>query len=107
MSTEREVDKELLDFYTQVLARPSLECEGGEDFLKEVTDRATELDGLTVQVTLGEIAEAVKAAKSNKAPGTDGIPVEFYQSFWEQIGPLFREMLADVLENERVTKSQG
>ena len=84
-----------------------MEGEGGEDFLKEATDRATELDGLTVQVTLGEIAEAVKAAKSNKAPGTDGIPVEFYQSFWEQIGPLFREMLADVLENERVTKSQG
>jgi hypothetical protein len=32
-----------------------------------------------------EVFEAIMQMKENKAPGPDGFPAEFYQSFWEVI----------------------
>jgi len=37
-----------------------------------------------------ECAEAVKSMDSNKTPGTDGLPAEFYKIFWKDISTLFR-----------------
>ena len=28
---------------------------------------------------------AIKGMKNNKSPGTDGLPVEFYKTFWNKI----------------------
>ena len=45
----------------------------------------------------------LKEAKLNKAPGPDGIPVEFYQQFWKEL----KEDLNNVLnENKEMTESQ-
>ena len=35
-----------------------------------------------------ECAEAVKSMDSNKTPGTDGLPAEFYKIFWKDISTL-------------------
>jgi hypothetical protein len=36
-------------------------------------------------LTLDELLLAVKSMKRNKAPGPDGLPVEFYLTFWDYI----------------------
>ena len=36
-----------------------------------------------------ECLESLKNMESNKTPGTDGIPVEFYKVFWNDIKPFF------------------
>ena len=40
---------------------------------------------MTKDLTLDEIAAAIKEMKSNKSPGEDGLPIEFYRIFWEDI----------------------
>jgi hypothetical protein len=40
---------------------------------------------LTVEFTEKEVKEAIFDMKQNKAPGPNGLPAEFYQTFWEII----------------------
>jgi len=40
-----------------------------------------------------ELESAVKNMNRNKSPGLDGIPVEFYQTFWEEIKDEFIRMM--------------
>ncbi len=37
-------------------------------------------------ISLGELHEALQSMENGKAPGIDGIPVEFYKAFWPVIG---------------------
>jgi len=37
-------------------------------------------------ISLGELHEALQSMENGKAPGIDGIPVEFYKAFWPEIG---------------------
>ena len=39
-------------------------------------------DGL---LTKAECEEALKSMNADKTPGTDGLPVEFYKAFWDDI----------------------
>ena len=36
-------------------------------------------------LTEGELLQAFKTMESNKSPGSDGIPAEFYKVFWHDI----------------------
>ena len=62
---------------------------------------------LTAPISVSEIKRALIGTKSNKSPGTDGIPYEFYIKFWDSIGIHFLEMFKHVLENGSVLPSQG
>ncbi|KAI9550744.1 hypothetical protein GHT06_004934 [Daphnia sinensis] len=62
---------------------------------------------LTAPISLLEIRAALIAMKSNKSPGTDGIPYEFYVEFWDVIAPHFLDMFNHILEREALTSSQG
>ena len=39
------------------------------------------------ELTLNECLEAVSQLSSNKSPGSDGLPVQFYRCFWSLLGP--------------------
>ena len=52
---------------------------------------------LVVPFTVEKINNALRATKKNKAPGTDGIPFEFYLKFWDVIGIHFLEMMKQKL----------
>ena len=50
-------------------------------------------DSCSGPVTIEEIKEVLKSTKNNKAPGSDGIPMEFYKVFFNDIWPyLLRSM---------------
>ena len=40
-------------------------------------------------LTAAECQESIKNMESNKTSGTDGIPAEFYEVFWNDIKPFF------------------
>ena len=39
-------------------------------------------------LTLNECKRAVQKMKKNKTPGSDGLPIEWYQKFWDDISHL-------------------
>ena len=52
--------------------------------------QAEDCEGL---LSLTEVYEALQGMALNKSPGLDGLPVEFYFTFWDLLG----EDLVDVL----------
>ena len=56
--------------------------------------------------TLKECEEAIKSMKNNKSPGNDGIPVEFYKLFWNDIKSYFYKSLLKSFEIEELCTTQ-
>ena len=54
-----------------------------------------------------ECKEAVKTLKKEKSPGIDWLPNEFYQTFWEELGPYFYKALNDIFKIEKISYSQN
>ena len=50
-------------------------------------------------ITLGELLQTLKSFSRNKSPGLDGLTVEFYITFWEQL----KHTLSLVYENSFLT----
>ncbi len=44
-----------------------------------------------------ELCKALQGMELGKAPGIDGLPVDFYKSFWSEIGEDLLEVLNDSL----------
>ena len=51
---------------------------------------------LDSEVTLEELAQALKEMMKCKASGPDGIPAEFYKVFWAKLKNLFLEVVGQV-----------
>ena len=57
-------------------------------------------------LSLEECFQAMTKMQSNKSPGTDGFPVEFYKCFWPLIGSDFVEMANSCYQNTLLAPSQ-
>ena len=46
-------------------------------------------EGVNLEAPMGltELEECLKSFKKAKTPGADGLPCEFYQTFWDIVGP--------------------
>lgn len=53
-----------------------------------------------LKVTATELEQAMKWMKTGKAPGPDGIPVEFYKKYWPLLGPSLVSVLNKGLSGE-------
>lgn len=60
---------------------------------------------LVAPITLKELTESMKQLHKGKAPGVDGLPVEFYSTFWDLLGPFLCAVLNDVLTTHTVPRS--
>lgn len=57
-------------------------------------------------LTLGDLSCALKAMKLRKAPGLDGLTVEFYKKFWHIIGPHLLDVFSEAIDFGQLTVSQ-
>ena len=56
---------------------------------------------LMIEVDSCEIENVLKSVEANKSPGIDGLPYEFYQTFWDLIkGELIRVLA--IMKNELI-----
>ena len=83
------------DYYTDLYTSKKPSSESINDFVDSVNlpslsdNRRDVCDG---EVSVQECERAINNIKSNKSPGEDGLPIEFYKGFWNEIG----QFLVDV-----------
>ena len=90
ISDSKEILRELEFFYKGLytskfkIGQPSF-----QEFENLERPRVSDDDRLNLDGPLreNEIIQALKSSKNNKTPGTDGLPVEFYKMFWQDIRP--------------------
>lgn len=56
-------------------------------------------------ITLEEIEDSIKQAQLNRAPGYDGLPIEFYKFFWDNIKNLLLKVFLNFQSTETLPKS--
>lgn len=59
-------------------------------------DQEKELD---TPLSLEELKSSIKAMQSNKAPGPDGLPIEFFKKFIDKLSPLLLSVFNQSLES--------
>lgn len=64
-------------------------------------------DRMTAQITVEEIQKAIEKLKTNKAPGSDGFPVEWYKKFGKELIPLLHLTLNWIHSKHVISPSWG
>ena len=104
-----EVLKCMCDFYENLYKCSNIDQDNIDRFLEEIhTPSLTEQDKLFCDAfpTMDECGEAIKSMKNNKSPGFDGIPVEFYKIFWNDIKHYYYDSIAHSFDCEEMSFSQ-
>jgi hypothetical protein len=97
---DQELKRYIIRYYKNLFGQPvesniSLD-ESNIDDISQVTENENET--LTSPFTMAEIKEAVFQMEHNKATGSDGFPVEFYQVLWEIIKEDMLALFSDFYE---------
>ena len=110
ISNAKEILKELQKFYSELYTSASENEEKVPDQVQDsdITSRLTDeqRDACEGYVTLKECYESLSSFKPNKSPGCDGLPAEFYLTFWQEIGTKLVECLNYCLEKNILSLSQ-
>ena len=83
VSSQEEIKKAHVDFYSRLFSEEPVDAALQDDLLSSLPrqlspNQASSREG---QMTLDEMTFALKRMNSNKAPGPDGLSVEFYVKF--------------------------
>ena len=57
------------------------------------------------QISLAELSASLKSLNTAKAPGSDGLTVEFFSKFWNLLGPLLLEVINKCFADGELTDS--
>jgi len=78
-----DIQKIVEEFYTELYAEKEIEDSILEEVLDFIKETPIEPDSLVNDFNLSEIDNALRNFKKGKSPGPDGLPVEFYSTFWD------------------------
>ncbi|KAJ8050212.1 hypothetical protein HOLleu_03322 [Holothuria leucospilota] len=95
-------------FYEQLYTQADVDEGLHQSLLGNIdkTPSKEENDGLGSPLTVDELWKAVAKMKGGKAPGSDGIPVEFYKRFWGTVGHDLRDVFASAFLAGSLSPSQ-
>ena len=107
---DADIIEEGRNFYKDLYTKESIPSDEINKYLNEVNklnklseNQASSLEGL---VTKQECESALKIMKNNKSPGSDGIPVEFYKAFWDDINLLLIDSLNSAYDTGELSGTQ-
>ena len=103
--------KEILNMqkhFYESLYNSSKRCDYFDDiFLNDLPQITENHFRLTEKpLLIEELDRALKAMKPGKTPGTDGLSVEFYQFFWNDIKEIVFDSIKNAYENNKMSEDQ-
>ncbi len=93
-------------FYTQLFTASILSLADQDFFLNCLDLSLTDREAALCEVSNVECLAALNSFSNNKSPGVDGIPYEFYKSFWDLLGDDLVAVLNDCLCKGALSHSQ-
>lgn len=98
----REYYKEL---YTESPASNQEDIKTFLDSLDMPSIGTKQNEQVTAKITIDEIRKIIGKLKSNKAPGSDGFPSEWYKKFSEELTPLLHRTYNWVMSDDKIPPS--
>ena len=110
VNSNKEILEEQYKFYNQLYEADNINEENIKKYLSNINNLNI-LNENEVKLLEGEISEneckiALKNMKLNKSPGSDGIPVEFYLTFWEDVKQMLLESINSAYHMGELSPSQ-
>lgn len=85
-------------FYSDLYRSEELDEAALSQLLSKVNKKVNDFNGkLEVELSLDELTKAVNSMPNNKTPGSDGLPKEFYMTFWDELKVPLLEMYKESL----------
>ena len=97
-----QMSKEQFKYYVQLFTSREINVQKLGKYLEEIDLpklSQEECDDLNAEITKQEIKNALWDMKSDKVPGTQGIPPEFYRYFWPNLHQLIFHLIQDATQN--------
>ena len=97
-----DILNEIQHFYKDLYTNTHTDDDTQRELLNKIqrTIQPTSRGLLESDLSLDNLTNAVSSLKNRKTPGSDGLPVEFYKKFWDQIGPLLLQVSTFVHKND-------
>ena len=102
------VMKIIHDHFKNIYSSYNVDLSNSKFLNQSQTPRLSEEDNALLDntITLDECSSVIKTLSLNKTPGNDGIPIEFYITFWEEVGQILIDSYTYSLKNGFLTTSQ-
>ena len=96
-------------FYKQLFTSEPVDVDLQIRLLRQLDSRldVAERDFCEGPLTAEECFFAMKGMKSNKTPGADGLPMEFYKTFWQTLGADLVDVLNFAHRTQELSSSQA
>ena len=109
LNTTDNINKYAYSFYRNLYAQQTNEITEQTDFLNALEPKIGELENemLIKRLDREDIFQALNSTENNKSPGLDGLPYEFYKTYWELIKDDLLQILNNVLTTLSLTESQS
>ena len=100
--------KSWTDFYSSLFSACDIDGNMQAELLSNVSaflsgDQASDCEGY---LTVSEVLAALNGMARGKSPGSDGLPMEFYVTFWDILGSDLVEVLNASLDHGSLSSSQ-
>ena len=84
-----------VDYYKELFSEKKTDTTATQKLLQNVKNKISleQRASLDEGITLEELEKTVKKLQKGKSPGPDGIPAEFYQSFWDKIQTMYHDFI--------------
>ena len=102
-TTRCETLNAIYEFYQRLYTQQQLDDDVQQDFFNQIhTTLPPDIaDMLDAPITKQELRDTLTDMNRNRAPGIDGLPMEFLDTFWEEIGTDLQEISSLIFEHQQ------
>ena len=108
--SSKEILNECVNYYESLYSSTNISLKTITEYLNKTNVDCVLTNDEKVRcdepINTEELFSAVKSMKLNKVPGPDGLPIEFYLTFWNNIVNTLHESLSESLSKGRLSTSQ-